>query len=87
LPFELGWVEVELDDRDDAEVARVLHGASAAAASHRGAPRDGDLGSGSADVAETAVDEDRLPRLELPFIDQGLEGGGPNGWDRGGLFE
>ena len=65
----------------------VVSGTGAAAACHRGTVCQGDLGGGSADSAEAAVDEDRLPGLELAFVDQGLKGGGASGGDRGGLFE
>lgn len=42
-PAEHGRVKVELDDRGDTEVPRILRGGSAAAASHRGTARQGDL--------------------------------------------
>ena len=46
----------------------------AAHRSHVGAERFCDLDGEGADAARCAVDQDRLPRLNLPFVAQSLKG-------------
>jgi hypothetical protein len=86
-PCERGGVEVEVDNRVDAEVACFGPGGTAAAACDRGPVREGDLHGGAANPAEAAVHEYGLARPQLSVGDHGLQGGDPHYRERGGVLE